>query len=155
MPHAGCRIARVEFNCPLEFSDPFRPFQIAKMQNAQCGMGLAEMSINFERLPRRRLGSGAGLRSRNHFPVCGGHIRGGQPRISERVVWVEPDRPLEVFDAFLNAFFGTFVPKEVAFHIKLISLEVVCIAVPRQLPLIASQLPYRRDEAITTPGYRL
>src|SRR5262249_58883472 len=57
--------------------------------------------------------------------------------------------------AFLNAFFGTFVPKEVAFHIKLISLEVFCVPVRRQLPPIASQLPYWRDEAITTPGYRL
>src|SRR5262245_26212430 len=97
------------------------------MQDAQRGVSLAELVINLERLPRRRLSPGAGLSRRRDFPVCSGDVGDGQPRVSRGVVRVELNRSLEVFDAFLNTLFGPFVPKEVAFHIKLISLEVVCV----------------------------
>src|SRR5690242_14223687 len=102
------------------------------MQDAQCGVGLAELFVDLERLPRRRLGSETGLRRRNHFLVCRGNVGYRQPRISKGVVRIQVDRSLEVFDAFLNTFFRPLIPKEMTFYIKLVGFEVVCVALSRR-----------------------
>ena len=125
----------------LEFIFRRRPLPLvpeADVREADARFG--KLRVELQGFHGRRLGAQKGGARRHHAIARHQRVAVGQPCVGERVVRIERDGLLEVFDALAQVFFGAPVPVVAAFEVELISGGVFGVAPRQPLLLCAGEL---------------
>src|SRR5436309_16122825 len=109
----------------LVISEPLLKFEIVFGADfGSSGVGRAQGGIELQCLLHRSLRLWNGVFRSSRAVVPEKEIRVGQAHVGERIAGIACDRLIEKLNRFVKIRAGSFVPKEPAFQVKLMSFAI-------------------------------
>src|SRR5437868_12295271 len=135
----GIRLVWIEFDSSLEFL--FGPGKVPvgePMNLCQCQVCVGQRSVERQGLQRRIFGLRHSFEW-GHVSVRYFCVDVCQVRISERILWVEPDGPIEKIYSFFATVLRGLVKKVTAFQVRLVRIWRWSVLLSQLLSLLICQ----------------